>query len=287
MKRIVIFLTPILVVLLGVLWLVRDARVAAQSNPRSVFDDFDEVLLKPDPDARWWIRNLNDDTILEEQLCAEDSCIQVQEEDGTSFVEFVLFPDEEPGDYTNAELAELQSGYAYGAKGVWQPQIGQPLSSKRVRWVVNFYRTEAAMRWNQRNLAVNSPPEYATTKFNPQIALGFTWANDENVFGVGLTGMVMIQNFPVLVKAPPFEINMNRWVDLRLEWVTDLAGQQMASFWINDQFIGGGIIPVPISQALSLEMWHDNQAYQISGAIFQNPSREQAFQVDYLRVYQK
>lgn len=289
MKRIVIFLTPVLVVLLGVLWLVRDDRVAAQSNPRSVFDDFDEVLLKPDPDARWWVRNLNDDMILEEQLCAEDSCIRVQEENGTSFVEFVLFPDEQPGGYTNAEMAEVQSGYAYGMEGVWKPEIGQPVVLEaRVRWVGDFHPDGSGESVGTSGVWLwNSPPEFATKTFNPSTALGFSLASDENIFGVGLTGMVMIQNFPVLVKAPPFEVDVNGWTELRLEWATDLTGQQTANYWINDQFIGGGTLPVSISEALSLEMWHDNQAFQISGAIFQNPPEEQAFQVDYLRVYQK
>lgn len=289
MKRIVIVLIPVLVVLLGAFWLGRYAQVTAQSNPRSFFDDFDEVLLKPDPDARWWIRNLNDNTIFEEQLCAEDSCIRAQQENGTSLVEFVLFPDQQPDDYTNAEMAEVQSGYAYGKEGVWKPEIGQPvILEARVRWVGDFHQDGSGETVGTSGIWLwNSPPEFATRTFNPSTALGFSLASDENIFGVGLTGMVMIQNFPVLVKAPPFEVDVNRWVDLRLEWATDLAGQQTASYWVNDQFIGGDTLPVPIGEALSLELWHDNQAYQISGAIFQNPPAEQAFQVDYLRVYHK
>ncbi len=46
-------------------------------------------------------------------------------------------------------------------------------------------------------------------------------------------------------------------------------------------------LPIPIDEALSLEVWHDNQAYKLMSIDFEDPVEEQAFQVDYLRIYQK
>ncbi len=289
MKRKLTILTLVLAFSLGIFSWAQKASVFAQTRSRSFFDDFDEVLLKPDPKANWWIRNHADNSIMEEQLCGDDSCIQVQQEDGTSFAEFVLFPDQQPGDYTNAEMAELQSGYAYGEEGNWLPNVGQPvILEARVRWRGDFRQDGSGRAVGTSGIWLwNSPLEYATMTFHSPIALGFSWVSDGSSMAQGLNGVVMVQNIPVVVKKPAFDINMGEWVTVKIEWAKDASGQQRVDFWINDQSIGGDTLPIPIDEALSLEVWHDNQAYKLMSIDFEDPVEEQAFQVDYLRVYQK
>ena len=262
---------------------------SAQARSRSFFDDFDQILLKPDPEAHWWIRNHADNMIAEEQLCGNDSCIQAQQTDAVSFAEFTLFPDAEPGDYTNAEIAELQSGYAYGQAGNWLPEVGQPIILEaRVSWRGDFHQDGSGRAVGTSGVWLwNSPPDYANMTFHSLFALGFSWASDDCTVGQGLAGVIMVQNIPVVIEKPSFEVDMQDWVDLRIEWQKDSGGQQRVEFWINGRFVGADIVPMPIDQALSLEIWHDNQAYKLMSIDFQNPVETQSFLVDYLRIYQE
>ncbi len=125
-------------------------------------------------------------------------------------------------------------------------ETGCPMSASRSSWKrasgggVIFIRTGAGDAVGTSGIWLwNSPLEYATMTFHSPIALGFSWVSDGSSMAQGLNGVVMVQNIPVVVKKPAFDVNMEEWVTVKIEWAKDADGQQRVDFWINDQSIGG------------------------------------------------
>lgn len=285
-KRIVQLCTILFAPLLILSLLAKPSFATAVVTPTSVYDDFEEILLKPDTDAYWWILNWGDDQRVEGS-CGDASCIlEGADGSGIDFADLVLYPDTTPGYYTNAEIAELPSGYAYGQEAKWKPTLCKDVVLEaRVRWVGDFHQNGSGDAIGTSGIWLwNSPPDLPNNTFQPTKAMGFSWNTDAAAFAKGLAGTVVRQTIPVGIRKPLFNVNMNEWVDLKMVWDQNLVTQDV-SFWINDRYIGTEILQIPFTEALSVEIWHDNQAYGLFGVTYESPPEAQNFQVDYIDVY--
>src|SRR5512141_2161636 len=110
-------------------------------GPTSVFDTFDEVIVKDandtDTDPYWWIIQ-NGDLGQYYALCGDASCTEALSETGTTFARLRLWPDATPGNLTVSEISELRTGYSYG-QGRWLPTPNHPIvATARVRFSPNY-----------------------------------------------------------------------------------------------------------------------------------------------------
>lgn len=264
------------------------------AEPRTAVDDnFTELVVHPVEGAYWWTRNLGDNAIFEDLLCAEDSCLSLQTDGPVTFADFALFPDAEPGDYTNVELAEYPTGYAYGEDGLWLPEMGHPVTLEtRLRFVGDFDQAGSGSAVGTAGIGLwNSPvvypcAEYPTGQFNPQTLLGFSWAANGNSIASGLAAAVVYKSLPLGTLKPAFTVDMTEWMTVKMVWRAHISGGQSVSFWLDQRYLGTVDLSAALAQPLTLVIWHDNQSFTFFATTYQNPLEPQRFQVDYVRIEQ-
>ncbi len=279
------FFTFLLVSVFSLSFLVSSVNATAVAGEDSVYDDFEEILLKPDPDAYWWVLNWGDDQRFED-YCSDAGCVLEGQDQGVDYADFVLYPDETPGYYTNVEMAELPTGYGYGEEGLWEPTFGHPvILEARVRWQGGYTQDGSGAIGTTGIWLWNSPADLPNNTFHPTVSMGFSLNDDDTVFAKGLAAGVFRQTLPVGIRKPLFNVDVNDWVDLKMKWQRNLLGTQTVHFWINDCYIGSEWLQIPIAQALSLELWNDNQVYKLLGTEYLSPEVEQHFQIDYINIY--
>lgn len=261
---------------------------AATVTEDSVYDNFSTLSLKPDADAYWWVLNWGDDLVNEGYYGDASSVTQVTE-GSTSYIDLKLTPDATPGYYTNAEVAELHTGYAYGEEAKWLPEYGSPVVVEaRVRWVGDFNQDGSGDAVGTSGIWLwNSPADLTNGVFNPLTSMGFSWNNDDALYAKGLAGTVVRSSIPVSIKKPSFSVNMDGWVDLKMVWSEHWLGYQTVCFYVNGKYVGTDVLLIPITNPLSVEIWSDNQTYKLTGTTYENPTEDQSFQVDYVRVSQQ
>lgn len=257
-----------------------------------VFDDFEEILLKPDPAAYWWVINwFGDDTLPDgrvEDYCSDYSCVLADQQGNNDFANLALYPNIVEGHYVNAEISEERTGYAYNDPAGWMPTWRHPVVMEtRVKWVGDFNQDGSGDAIGTNGVWLwNSPPDLASGEFKPMVSMGFSWNNDDSAIAKGLSATVMRLGLPVGIRKPLFNVDMDDWVTLKMQWERDLIGTQTVKFWINGCWIGSELLQIPITTPLSGTIWHDNQAYGLLQTTFASPTVEQNFLVDYLEIQQ-
>lgn len=280
--------TPLLMISM----LAKPSFATAVVTPSSVYDDFEEILLKPEADAYWWIINwFGDNTLPDgrvEDYCSNYSCVLADAQGNNDFANLALYPNIVEGYYVNAEISEERTGYAYGDPAGWMPTWRHPvIVEARVKWDGDFNQDGSGDAIGTNGVWLwNSPPDLASGEFKPMVSMGFSWNNDDSAIAKGLAATVMRLGLPVGIRKPLFNVDMDDWVTLKMKWERDLLGTQTVHFWINGCWIGSELLQIPITEPLSFTIWHDNQTYGLLNTTFESPSVEQNFLVDYVDIQQ-
>lgn len=234
---------------------------------QKVSDNFENLYLKPDAKAKWWIINWgpNSDSTQGrwEAFCGTASCVNEQQEGDDGFVRLSTFPQPISGFFNNAEIAELHTGFPSEATGKWTPTVGHPIEVKsRVRWSGQYNQSGSGGAVGTNGVWMwNSP--YDLANYNPLAtvtAFGFNWAPSDSFGGylAGLKTVAFQDNNPVWIERPTNPVNMQDWNTFRFLWEVDANGHQTITSWINDDQIGSTQLATPMHN-LSLEIWSDNE----------------------------
>lgn len=250
-----------------------------------VFDDFDTLPLRPDPAAYWHVLNSGDNW-QEADYDSDSTSVTVQTEDGTSFVSLANHPDATPGNYANAELAELWTGQQALQPGNWSPTKGHPVTFEvRARWSEDYTLTGGTAVGTSGIWLWNSP--VGTTGVAPTTSFGWIWAQPGTAFNMGGLNMSIIRG--QVVSAPVYSkpvtgIDMNEWNTFTIVWSAGPGPNETLVYSINGVEVGRHITK-PLG-SLSVEIWNDNQVSTTTGITFHNPPSTQTMDIDYIRIEQ-
>lgn len=262
----------------------------------SVFDTFDEVIVKDendtDDDPYWWIIQ-NGDLGQYYALCGDASCTAALSENGTTFARLQLQPDATPGNLTVSEISELRTGYSYGL-GQWLPTPDHPvIATARVRFSPNYLEDGSGGAIGSAGFWLyNSYIDFPNQTLQPIKALGFAWGEEGSDGGnfEGLHVMVLNDNAAVYNKAVRPAVDMSEWMTWKMKWSASANGKQDIRFWVDGKPVGHVVLHDPLP-ALSLTFWIDNQfVSDLSdplSAEFHDPTADQYFDIDSVEVYQE
>lgn len=234
-------------------------------NINFTLDNFNHLYLKPDARAQWWIINWGPGPGYQDRVedyCGPTSCVTEIKDQVNHFARLSTHT-APAGYFTNAELAEIHTGFPSEGQGHWTPSVGQPVTLvTNVRWSSNYAQdgsggavgTNGVWLWNSPYDLQNYDPTASVT------ALGFNWApsNAAGGFLAGLKVNVFDQNIPYFINRPLQTVNMQDWVEFKLVWSVDGSGTQNVKFYINSENVGDFNLPRAFSN-LSLEAWNDNE----------------------------
>lgn len=264
-------------------------------GPHSVFDGFDEVVVKDandtDDDPYWWIIQ-NGDEGQYYDLYGDASSTTALNENGTTFARLQLQPDLTPGNLTISEISELQTGYSYG-QGRWLPTPGHPvIATARVRFSPNYQADGSGGAVGSAGFWLyNSYIDFPNQTLQPITSLGFGWGEQGTSGGYfeGLRVMVLRDSFPLYNKTVRPTVDMSEWMTWKMKWSAAANGKQDIRFGVNNKPVGHVVLHEPLP-ALSLTFWVDNQfAVEVSGSLtveYHNPTADQSFDIDSVEIYQ-
>jgi len=256
-----------------------------------LYEPFDELNFQPvDPDAYWWVTNSGEEggyPMLWNDLNGNGSSVSIEKQGRwNSYADLSLLTTTTEGYYTNAEISETPSGFAYN-QGKWNPEYRHPvLLRTKVRWDGDFNTDGSGDAIGSSGVWLwNSPMDYMTYEFYPIDAMGISWNNDGSALVPGLNSLVMQQDWPVHVGTPTVS-DMGNWLNFTMLWNEDANGNQSVQQWVNGQYLGKVDLAAPIDEGLAVQIWHDNQTYNYEGVLLETPVEDQSFQVDYLAIVQ-
>lgn len=254
-----------------------------------LFDSFYTLPIKPDTNAKWWVINWGADEfgypLRVEDYCGSSSCVTQKVVNGTTLVELSQTPDQVAGLYYNAELAELQTGFAYGQPTSWNPEPLKPVVlSTRVRWSENYKVDGSGNTVGSSGIWLwNSPADLVNGQFYPANAIGIQWVDDQSVFNQGLNLGVYTNSFPEW-QVPVTNIDMSDWNNFTFIWSESFSGVQSLTAFVNGVYVGTTQLSTPLSD-LSVEIWNDNQRPTWEGVTYDQALEEQYMQVDYVSLF--
>jgi hypothetical protein len=282
---------------LGIVALVLLSVAATPCLPNELFDDFNSLTIKQpgdtDNDPYWWI--IQDGNYGQQYYaeCGDASCTTAEQEGSTTFARLRLFHDDAtPGDYLNSEVAEMQTGYAYGQPARWLPTPGHPVTATaRVRFSSNYHSDGSGGAVGTAGFILwNSPVDIPNQAYHPATFVGFNWMEQDGVGIPGFRACVMRDTVPVYCQ--PVTHALDEWMELKFKWsAIGVDNKQGFRFWVDGDLVGSTQLNTPLP-ALSVEMWNDNQYPTIleDGTFavgYHNPPGDQAFDVDYVRIEQR
>src|SRR6185369_2094684 len=147
-----------------------------------ILDNFNNIYLKPDSKANWWIINwganpagYQDRT---EGLTGSASSAELVRDDAhdDNFLRTSLFPQSVPGFFNNVDVAELHTGFPSEGIGQWTPTVGHPVTlESSVRWGANFQADGSGSARGTSGIWLwNSPFDFSNYNINTvQKGIGF------------------------------------------------------------------------------------------------------------------
>lgn len=199
--------------------------------------------------------------------------------------------DATPGNYTNAELASVPTGFSYSQGGV-SPTPGHPIWYSVVARYSDDYESDGsggavgtAGTWMW-----DSPFDF-TDPYNPIFyptnSFGFIWIEAGGLPQGGLQAMVLNQTIPVYDN--PVNTQMDVWKVYTVKWSVNSSGQQRIQFWVNLTPVGDVTLDQPLPP-LSVELWNDNQypTFLEDGSFiveYHNQPGQQSLSIDKVLVY--
>lgn len=234
--------------------------------------------------------------------CGTDACAELVTEGSDQFMRLSINTSADGGIYTNTDVSEVELGLPTSIhSGQWTAEYNRPVTMEaRVRWneAYNFngsgdaVGTNGVILWNSAIGADGPSMEYNQ--------IGFSWITQDAFFGLlsGLRATTIFNSLPIGFAQPLQPVNINDWVNLKLVWYENILGIQYVKYYVNNNLISVQILPVNYHN-LSVEMWNDNQEPQITlqgllnsgGGVpyeinYPTPTVDQAFEIDYVRVFQ-
>ncbi len=264
-------------------------------GPHSVFDNFDEVVVKDPSNTSdvpyWWIIQ-NGDLGQYYASCGDASCVTAMQEHHTTFARLQLQPDATPNDFISSEISELRTGYSYG-QGRWLPTPGHPvIATARVRFSPSYHVDGSGGAVGSAGFWLyNSYIDFPNQTIQPIKSLGFGWGEQGTSGGAleGLRTMVLQDSVPVYNNPVNPEVDMSDWMMWQMIWSATRNGKQEVLFLVNGWPAGHVVLQDPLP-ALSITFWSDNQfATFLDGSLsveYHNPSANQNFDIDWVRVNQ-
>ncbi len=265
-------------------------------GPHSVFDDFDEVVVKDPSNTSdvpyWWIIQ-NGDLGQYYAACGDASCVTAMHEHHTTFARLQLQPDATPNDFISSEISELRTGYSYG-QGRWLPTPDHPVvATARVRFSPNYHADGSGGAVGSAGFWLyNSYIDFPNQTLQPITSLGFGWGEQGTSGGAleGLRVMVLQDSVPVYNKTVRPTVDMSQWMTWKMVWSASDNGKQEVRFWVDDKPVGHVVLHDPLP-ALSITFWSDNQfATVLNGSLsveYHNPIANQNFDIDMVKVRQQ
>lgn len=248
-----------------------------------VFDDFDFLHLRPNPQAYWYILNWGDGQVFSD-FYGPSSSVTAENEGEITFARLAIHPDATPGDYSNAEIAERNTGSASQEPGQWSPDFNHPVVfENRVRWSPQYKADASGSAVGTNGIWLWNSPIVGEV-YGPTKAFGFNWSMSGTGFNlVGLSATVVRGTIPVVVYRQQItNVDMNDWVDLKVVWSRHTFETEKLEFYVNNSLIGISI--TPSLGKLTVETWNDNQLSSFAGRSFPNPASDQMMDIDFIRV---
>lgn len=254
-----------------------------------VYDSFDELKLKSqDPDYYWWILQQGNWGLPVNDFCYYATCV-TQEQDGPlSFARLKVLPHPVGSypSYTNAEIAEKNTGFAYDEPGIWYPETDHPVNvTFRVRWSENYDIRGGGAVGTSGLWLWNSPINYDIGVVLPVNSFGCHWVQTgaalypiAGLFCGVFQDTIPIARFPM----PSGSFDMQSWNVLTFVW-TQERNFQTVTFYRDSHPVGTVILTKPMDP-LSIEIWNDNQLPTFQGIQYINPPEEQSMDLDYVSI---
>ncbi len=269
----------------------------------SVFDDFNNLYLRPDDKAYWYIEQMGtlangSEGVAREVECALQTCVKSMHEDGEKFVRLEVHPHVLTNNqYTNANLSEDFDGAdgdpVYGGQsypGAYNPTVGHPIVvESRIKFSSNYKDdgsggatgTAGILLWN--NPFSQQAPFGGYSIYSE---LGFNWASNQSVFIDGLSAAFAKDGFPISFQDVAVS-NMSDWNVYKFVWSTDAEGNQGVDYFVNGTQVASTFIPSYLGlHNLGLEVWNDNQVFTFSGINKVSIPENQYIDLDYVDIYQ-
>lgn len=287
-------IVPALALLLAVEFAAPAEVQASDAGVQRLYDDFGRI--NKQPSGPWYVINWGSEDGQPQRWegvpCGSDSCVRARKSGDVSYADLSIHPSDHPGFFTNAELAEQNTGFAAGQPGAWKPAPGHPVELEaRVRWSPNHRADGSGGAQGSSGIWFwNSPIDvasYPDSQFGNLKAFGISWTAEDSATLNGLNASVVVPTefgpYPVWSAAPDRPVDLQRWNEISIRWMEDGNGQQAVRFWINGRYLGMSQLAEPFDP-LSLEIWSDNQVPTPNGVEYRNPTSEQSLQVDYIDV---
>jgi len=302
------FLGALTILAVAPLAVASPLHAASTFNPGTyVYDDFETFVYQPNPGAYWWVDGqgtLPDGSwgrVRNENNCDLQTCISHITEGENGFMRIEGGPTTTVTNYTNVNFSEVVDGAdgdpVYGGQtyhGPWNPTFLHPVVLEaRVRFSPNFKKdgtggakgTAGIWLWN------NPFSKQASDPFAIHDGIGFSWASVDSDIAQGLNITVVKGTLPVFFLPVLANINMNDWNTYKFVWSKDILGNQLVTFYINNTLVGLApmVVGLTTMQDLGLEIWIDNQAFQLetlNGSLVQIPE-SRYLDLDYVKIYKQ
>ncbi len=265
-------------------------------NGQIHYDNFNQIFLKPDPQANWWINSfLGSNRVEDYCTTANEVCTSGIQQGGDKFARISLAAQSESHTplFTEGAISELRTYEVTDAPGIWSPTPGHPIVFDTVaRWSNNYNASGSGDAVGTAGIVLwNSPYEPGDTGngLAREAFLGFTWTGKGTLSGFleGLKTSIVYNGFPIITDAPLFPVDMNNWAHYKIVWSVNSANVQSVKFLINNQLVAEHVLPVNLTP-LSVQMWSDNQDVQFgpSGLSigYKNPIQVQNMEINSVRV---
>lgn len=227
------------------------------------------------------------------EACGTDACTSFETQGQRTFGNFAIFPSSNPGFYQNAATSQIAVGgdMVPTDAGPYSLTNGHSITMEaKIKFSSNYdllgqstaQGTAGLVFWNSAIGPGGQTPEYDQ--------LGFQWTSQDvlsGFFGAGFTTTSLVDVFPVGISSPAEPIDLSSWFKVKMIWSQGGSGVQSVKYYADGQFVAEHVLPTQL-HGLSLEIWNDNQEPFFCEAGFcpsyPNPTAEQNFYVDYVRI---